>query len=154
MAYSWLVDWSLFADSAHFGDTFDDALVGVWLPSFGWLHAWVFVLVGALESDHSGDWYDVNCLQSRRWLYGWVFLLVGGVSFVSGSIRWCVWSFRPSSPFAVAAPYIFVCLFVCLGSTFMGSYVLSWVWLSFSHWRSQLASLAVIGQTQSLPRHL
>ena len=26
--------------------------------------------------------------------------------------------------------------------------VLSWVWLSFSHWRSRLASLAVTGQTQ------
>ena len=33
---------------------------------------------------------------------GW---LAGGVeSIVFESIRWCAWSFRPSSPFVVAAP--------------------------------------------------
>ena len=28
--------------------------------------------------------------------------------FFKDPSRWCVWSFRPSSPFAAAAPYVFV----------------------------------------------
>ena len=32
---------------------------------------------------------------------------------VLGSIRWFVWSIRPSSPLVVAAPLIVVCMFVC-----------------------------------------
>ena len=45
------------------------------------------------------------------WLYAWVFLLIGGVeSIVFGPTRWCVWSFRPSSPLRL--PHL-KCLFVC-----------------------------------------
>ena len=46
----------------------------------------------------------------------WVFLLLGGMdSIVFGPIRWCVWSFRPSSPLRLPhLKFLFVCLFVCL----------------------------------------
>ena len=41
----------------------------------------------------------------------WVFLLLGGVdSIVFGPIRWCVWSFRPSSPLRLPhLKFLFVC---------------------------------------------
>ena len=44
----------------------------------------------------------------------WVFLLLGGMdSIVFGPIRWCVWSFRPSSPLRLPhLKFLFVCLFV------------------------------------------
>ena len=52
------------------------------------------------------------CSLVNNWLYPWEILLVGGVESIDfGSTRWCVWIFRPCSPFAVAAPSIFVCLF-------------------------------------------
>ena len=43
----------------------------------------------------------------------WVFLLLGGMdSIVFGPIRWCVWSFRPSSPLRL--PHLkFLFVFVC-----------------------------------------
>ena len=43
----------------------------------------------------------------------WVFLLLGGMdSIVFGPIRWCVWSFRPSSPLRLPhLKFLFVCLF-------------------------------------------
>ena len=46
----------------------------------------------------------------------WVFLLLGGMdSIVFGPIRWCVWSFRPSSPLRLPhLKFLFVCLFECL----------------------------------------
>ena len=42
----------------------------------------------------------------------WVFLLLGGMdSIVFGPIRWCVWSFRPSSPLRLPhLKFLFVCL--------------------------------------------
>ena len=41
----------------------------------------------------------------------WVFLLLGGMdSIVFGPIRWCVWSFRPSSPLRLPhLKFLFVC---------------------------------------------
>ena len=44
----------------------------------------------------------------------WVFLLLGGMdSIVFGPIRWCVWSFRPSSPLRLPhLKFLFVCLFM------------------------------------------
>ena len=57
---------------------------------------WQFVLV---VSDANWSESVVGCML------GYSDWLVGGVkSIVFGSIRWCVWSFRPSRPFAVAAP--------------------------------------------------
>jgi len=60
----------------------------------------------------------------RRWISAWVFLLIGGVeSIVFGPIRWCVWSFRPSSPLRLPhLKFLFVCLFflvlsVCVNLT-------------------------------------
>jgi len=50
------------------------------------------------ESDCTGSPLVVGLLGYSCWL-------VAGVdSIVFESIRWCVWSFRPSSPFAAAAP--------------------------------------------------
>ena len=51
----------------------------------------------------------VSSLDCLGILVGW---LVVCNPVVFESIRWCVWSFRPSSFFAVAAPKNFVCLFV------------------------------------------
>ena len=42
-------------------------------------------------------------------------MLVGGVEPIDfGSIRWCVWSFRPSSPFARSPDLQVFCLFICI----------------------------------------
>ena len=50
----------------------------------------------------------MNWLKFPRWIPGWVSLYVGGrESLVFGSIRWCVWSFRPSTPLQL--PYLSVC---------------------------------------------
>ena len=48
----------------------------------------------------------------RSWMSAWVFLLLGGMdSIVFGPIRWCVWSFRPSSPLRLPhLKFLFVCL--------------------------------------------
>ena len=60
----------------------------------------------------------MHCRMSHRrptltGVLGYSLWLIGGVeSLVLESIQWCVWLFRPSSPFAVATPWIFVCLFV------------------------------------------
>ena len=49
----------------------------------------------------------------------WVFLLLGGMdSIVFGPIRWCVWSFRPSSPLRL--PHLKF-LFVCLSTRYTSS---------------------------------
>ena len=49
----------------------------------------------------------------RSWMSAWVFLLLGGMeSIVFGPIRWCVWSFRPSSPLRLPhLKFLFVCLY-------------------------------------------
>ena len=49
----------------------------------------------------------------RSWMSAWVFLLLGGMdSIVFGPIRWCVWSFRLSSPLRLPhLQFLFVCLF-------------------------------------------
>ena len=42
-------------------------------------------------------------------------------SIVFGPIRWCVWSFRPSSPLRLPhLKFLFVCLFECLLLYVMG----------------------------------
>ena len=48
----------------------------------------------------------------RSWMSAWVFLLLGGMdSVVFGPIRWCVWSFRLSSPLRLPhLKFLFVCL--------------------------------------------
>ena len=48
----------------------------------------------------------------------WVFLLNGGVGSIAvfGPIRWCVWSFRPSSPLQLPRLQFFVCLFAMQAS--------------------------------------
>ena len=47
----------------------------------------------------------------RSWMSAWVFLLLGGMdSIVFGPIRWCVWSFRLSSPLRLPhLKFLFVC---------------------------------------------
>ena len=76
-----------------------------------WFRTAKNVLVAVLWTVFDSEWLLlVICLMRTVCglvvgLYAWVFLLVGGVdSVVFGSIQWCVWSFRPSSPVAAAAP--------------------------------------------------
>jgi len=59
----------------------------------------------------------VVMLKFPRWIHGWVSLSVGGLeSIVFGSIRWCGWSFRPSSSLRLAhLKSLFV--YVCASST-------------------------------------
>ena len=48
----------------------------------------------------AGDLFaGATICRVRSWMSAWVFLLLGGMdSIVFGPIRWCVWSFRLSSP--------------------------------------------------------
>ena len=57
----------------------------------------------------------------RSWMSAWVFLLLGGMdSIVFGPIRWCVWSFRLSSPLRLPhLKYLFVCFAVPAGGLFL-----------------------------------
>ena len=49
------------------------------------------------------------------YMFRYQYCLVGGLeAIVFGPIRWCVWSFRPSSPLRLPhLKCLFVCLFVC-----------------------------------------
>ena len=97
------------------------------------MSAWVFLLLGGMDSIVFGPirwcvwsfrpssplrlphlkFLFVCFCRVRSWMSAWVFLLLGGMdSIVFGPIRWCVWSFRPSSPLRLPHLKFFVCLFV------------------------------------------
>ena len=52
-----------------------------------------------LHSWHAARTHAVDALE-----------MCGLGTIVFGSIRWCVWSFRPSTPLALSQPLMFVCL--------------------------------------------
>ena len=65
----------------------------------------------------AGDLFaGATICRVRSWMSAWVFLLLGGMdSIVFGPIRWCVWSFRLSSPLRLPhLKFLFVCLFARL----------------------------------------
>ena len=55
---------------------------------------------GHTNQSPAGDLFaGATICRVRSWMSAWVFLLLGGMdSIVFGPIRWCVWSFRLSSP--------------------------------------------------------
>ena len=66
-------------------------------------------------SDLSGDLSDDELVEVS-WIDSWLsgYFSVGGLeSIVIGSIRWCVWSLRPSSPLWLPHLNCLFVLFVC-----------------------------------------
>ena len=64
-------------------------------------HSRCWICVAAASSwSHAGALFaGATICRVRSWMSAWVFLLLGGMdSIVFGPIRWCVWSFRLSSP--------------------------------------------------------
>ena len=66
-----------------------------------------------LQSPAGALFAGATICRVRSWMSAWVFLLLGGMdSIVFGPIRWCVWSFRLSSPLWLPhLKFLFVCLF-------------------------------------------
>ena len=73
------------------------------------------IVCRAIATNGGVDGVLIMCSVLAGYMFRYQFCVVGGLeAIVFGSIRWCVWSFQPSSPLRLRQLRFLLCL-LCYG---------------------------------------